>query len=200
MYRASDIIQNTRLEKDLTIEEISKKIKIPSKYLSAFEKEDKDNFPQEPYCSLILKDYANFLGLNGERILMIFRRDFEIKNKTIPKKTKKNIYFSPQLTFSISLIFVFIIFATYLLNEYLKFNRPPKVKVDWPQDFTNPLIIQGYTDPINTIRVNDDLILVEKDGQFIKKVKFQEEDEEKKVSIEVVSPAGKISKDEKIYK
>jgi len=199
MYRASDIIQNTRIEKDLTIEEISKKIKIPTKYLLAFEKEDKDNFPQEPYCSLILKDYANFLGLNGDRILMIFRRDFEIKNKIIQKKPKQTIYFSPQLTFSISLIFVFLLFASYLVNEYFKFNRPPKLKIDWPQEFTNPLIIQGSTDPSNTIRVNDDLILVEKNGQFEKKIKFQE-DEDKKVSIQAVSPAGKISKDEKIYK
>jgi hypothetical protein len=199
MYRASDIIQNTRIEKDLTIEEISKKIKIPTKYLLAFEKEDKDNFPQEPYCSLILKDYANFLGLNGDRILMIFRRDFEIKNKIIQKKPKQTIYFSPQLTFSISLIFVFLLFASYLVNEYFKFNRPPKLKIDWPQEFTNPLIIQGSTDPSNTIRVNDDLILVEKNGQFEKKIKFQE-DEDKEVSIQAVSPAGKISKDEKIYK
>ena len=160
MYRASDIIQNTRIEKDLTIEEISKKIKIPAKYLLAFEKEDKDNFPQEPYSSLILKDYANFLGLNGERILMIFRRDFEIKNKIVQQKPKKTIYFSPQLTFSVSLIFVFLLFAGYLVNEYLKFNRPPKLKIDWPQEFSNPLIIQGSTDPTNTIRVNDDLILV----------------------------------------
>ncbi len=199
MYRASDIIQNTRIEKDLTIEEISKKIKIPAKYLLAFEKEDKDNFPQEPYSSLILKDYANFLGLNGERILMIFRRDFEIKNKIVQQKPKKTIYFSPQLTFSVSLIFVFLLFAGYLVNEYLKFNRPPKLKIDWPQEFSNPLIIQGSTDPTNTIRVNDDLILVEKNGQFEKKIKFQE-DEDKKVSIQAVSPAGKISKDEKFYK
>jgi cytoskeletal protein RodZ len=199
MYRASDIIQNTRIEKDLTIEEISKKIKIPTKYLYAFEKEDQDNFPQKPYCSLFIKDYASFLGLNGDRILMIFRRDFEIKNKITQKKPKKIIYFSPQLTFTLSLICVFILFGTYLLNEYFKFNRPPKLNVNWPENFTNPLVIEGNTDSINTIRINDDLIILGQDGQFQKKINF-ETDSEKKIAVEVTSPAGKISTDEKIYK
>lgn len=199
MYRASDILQNTRIEKDLSIEEISKKTKIPIKYLNAFEKEDKNNFPQEPYCSLILKDYANFLGLNGERILMIFRRDFEIKNKITPK-TKKTFYFSPQLSFSLSLFFVFALFLGYLLNEYFKFNRPPKLKVDWPHEFTNPLFITGLTDPNNTIKINEDLIIIEKDGKFEYSLKINKnDDEEKKILIEARSPAGKISKDEKIY-
>ena len=129
---------------------------------------------------------------------MIFRRDFEIKNKIV-KKTRKTFYFSPQLTFSLSLFFVFILLVSYLLNEYFNFNRVPKVKIDWPENFNNPLVIKGSTDDVNTVRINQDLIIIEKDGKFEKSIKFND-DEEKKITIEVVSPAGKILKDEKKYK
>jgi hypothetical protein len=85
------------------------------------------------------------------------------------------------------------------LNEYFNFNRIPKLKIDWPEEFTNPLIIKGSTSDMNTIRINEDLIILEKDGKFEKSIKFDDNDE-KKIVIEVVSPAGKILKDEKNYK
>ena len=83
MFRVSTIFKNTRLDKELEFSEISKKLKIPAKYLEAIEDEKIANFPQEPYCSLIVKDYANFLGLNGEEILSLFRRDFAQKVKIV---------------------------------------------------------------------------------------------------------------------
>ena len=83
MFRVSTILKNTRLDKELEFSEISKKLKIPAKYLEAIEDEKIANFPQEPYCSLIVKDYANFLGLNGEEILSLVRRDFAQKVKIV---------------------------------------------------------------------------------------------------------------------
>ena len=73
MLRASALLKNTRLDRELDLLEISKKLKIPVKSLTAIENEDIVNFPQEPYCSLIVKDYADFLGLNGSNILCLFR-------------------------------------------------------------------------------------------------------------------------------
>lgn len=200
MMRASALLKNTRLDKDLDLIEISKKLKIPVKSLMAIENEDIANFPQEPYCSLIVKDYADFLGLNGSNILCLFRRDFEQKKKN-KNNSNRLLSFTPQFTFKISIIVILILFSLYLVFEYIKFNQPPKLKVNWPLDavITNSNInISGTTDIESTIRINDDLIIVDNQGNFDKKVELTEGDN--KISIESKSPSGKVTNEEKIIK
>lgn len=200
MFRVSTIFKNSRLDKELELSEISKKLKISAKYLEALEEEKTINFPQEPYCSLIVKDYANFLGLNGEEILSFFRRDFAQKNK-IAKKKSAFFAFTPQFTFKLGIFLTVIFFSGYLFFEYLKFNRPPELKVNWPEMETiidNTLEIDGVTDPESTVRINHDLVIVDATGSFKKKIVFTSP--ELKIVIESKSANGKTSTVEKIYK
>lgn len=200
MFRVSTIFKNTRLDKDLEFSEISKKLKIPIKYLEALENEKIANFPQEPYCSLIVKDYANFLGLNGEEILSFFRRDFSQKNK-ITKSGNPFFVFTPQFTFKIGIIITLIFFSTYLILEYLKFNRPPELRVNWPDAKTltgSTVEINGSTDQESTVRINHDLVIVDATGSFKKKITLTPP--ESKITIESKSANGKTTTVEKIYK
>lgn len=199
MMRASAILKDTRTDKELDLTEISKKLKIPVKSLMAIENEDVPNFPQEPYCSLIVKDYADFLGLNGQNILCLFRRDFEQKKKN-KNNSNRLLSFTPQFTFKISIIIILILFSFYLVFEYIKFNQPPKLKVNWPLNaITNSNVdISGTTDIESTIRINDDLIIVDNQGNFNKKIELVEGDN--KISIESKSPSGKVTYEEKIIK
>lgn len=196
MYRASIILKNARSDKALTLDEVSKKLKIPIKYLESIENENILCFPQEPYCSLIIKDYADFLGLNGQQTLGLFRRDFAQKRK--PKTIKKSfISFTPQFTFTIIISLFVILFSLYLIFEYIKFNRPPKLKVNWPTgDIVSGEIleIKGTTDPESTVRVNQDLVIVDPNGNFTKKINLQ--NQETKVVIESKSPSGKVTQEE----
>lgn len=199
MYRASNILQTARLDKDITVEEIAKRTKIPAKYLHAFEIEDKNNFPKEPYCSLMVKDYASVLGLNPDYVLSLFLRDFDIKNK--PTKFRKEKFcFTPQLTFIISIYLGIILFISYLVFEYFQYNSPPPLKVNWSDLIIENDIVQisGETSYDSTIRINDDLIVVDNDGHFLKRIKYPPKDN--KIVVEARSPSGKISKDEKFIK
>lgn len=195
MFRASSILKNARLDKDLTIDEVAKKLKISPKYLSAIESEDQKNFPSEPYCSLIVKDYGNFLGLKGEEILRFFHRDFDPK-RPISKPTKKLFGITPQLTFTISVIALVAIFTTYLVSEYFKFNQPPHLKVNWPTNIsTSQFEITGQTDPEATVRVNQDLVIVDPQGNFKKRVNLTIGDNQ--ITIESKSPGGKTTSETK---
>lgn len=200
MFRASSLLQNTRLDKEYELADISKKLKIPVKYLQALETEDTKNFPQEPYCSLMVKDYADFLGLNGQETLKLFRRDFETRRK-VKSSPKTFFVFTPKFTFTVSIALTVLFFSVYLISEYFKFNRPPKLKVDWPG---NSIILgsiydlSGTTDAEATIRVNGDLILVNPDGSFSKKINLVSGDN--KIIIESKSLNGKTSTEEKIIK
>jgi len=198
MFRASSLLKNTRLDKSWELSEISKKLKIPIKSLEAIENEDIINLPQEPYCSLIIKDYADFLGLNGEDIICLFRRDFDQNKKN---KTKKNSFFSftPQFTFTVSIIVVIILFSLYLIFEYIKFNQPPKLKINWPLESTassQVIDLSGVTDSESTIRINQDLIMIDNKGNFQKKINLNPGDN--KIVIESKSPSGKTTVEEKV--
>lgn len=196
MIRASALLKNTRLDKEWELSDISKKLKIPIKSLAAIENEETSNLPQEPYCSLIIKDYADFLGLNGEDVLCLFRRDFDQKSKN--KKNRHDFFsFTPQFTFAISVVAIILIFSFYLIFEYIKYNQPPKLKVNWPLvSSTNQNIdISGITDSESTVRINQDLIIVDEDGSFQKKINLSQG--ENKITVESKSPSGKISTEEK---
>lgn len=199
MLRTSSLLKNTRLDKEYELIDISKKLKIPVKYLTAIENEEVKNFPQEPYCSLIIKDYADYLGLNGQEMLSFFRRDFEPKKRNKNFK-KEGFSFTPQFTFKILIWIIVLGFVFYLTSEYIKFNRPPKLKIDWPETITSEgFNLTGITDPDSTIRVNDDLIIVDSKGNFQKKIQINSNDEIK-ITIESKSPSGKTTIEEKTLK
>ncbi|HCU55499.1 hypothetical protein A2574_00865 [Candidatus Shapirobacteria bacterium RIFOXYD1_FULL_38_32] len=198
LFKASTILKNTRLDKELELEEISKKIKIPKKYLEAIESGDISLYPQEPYCSLFVRDYAEFLKLNSTDILSLFRRDFlQVKHKSKNKLTKFG--FTPQITFTIILTIIGILFIAYLTGEYIKFNRPPKLTVNWPEtEYINQdnFEVTGKTDPESTVRVNQDLVIVDNQGNFSKKINL--DSPQTQIIIESKSANGKTTITKKI--
>jgi len=199
MLRVSAIIQEARLDKQLELEDISKKIKVPVKYLRAIEDEASANFPLEPYCSLIVKDYAQYLGLDGQRILSLFRRDYSEKLKTKTYRPRL-LSFTPKFTLGLAMVLSLVIFSAYLFYEYLTFNRPPNLKVDWPANLvvaTSFFDLNGVTNAESTVRVNQDLVIVDHNGNFKKRIELSSSDETK-VIVEAKSPSGKTTTDEKI--
>jgi cytoskeletal protein RodZ len=200
MFCASSLLKNTRLDKEIELLDISKKLKIPVKYLEALEDDDVKNFPQEPYCSLIIKDYADFLGLHGKDILSLFRRDYEQKRKIKPRNS--NFFsFTPKFTFSVSILAIILLFSFYLVSEYIKFNQPPKLKVNWPSESVtlgSSIDINGTTDAESTIKINQSLIIVDSKGNFEKKINLADGDN--KIVVESKSSSGKITTEEKIIK
>jgi cytoskeletal protein RodZ len=200
MYRTSTIIRNARLDKELSFEEVSKKTKIPIKYLEAIELEAISSFPEEPYCSLLVKDYAEFLGLDGQRMLGLFRRDFDQKRKV--KSTRNQRFaFTPQFTFRLLIVLSIFAFSGYLIFEYIKFNRPPSLKVIWPETSylsSKSVEIRGDTDPDSTVKINENLVIVDSDGKFQGKINISTS--ASKIVVVSKSPNGKTTVVEKTIK
>jgi len=197
MFKASEILKSTRLEKGYTLKEVSKSTKIPQKYLNAFENSDINLYPAEPYCSLFVSQYATFLALDATKITSLFRRDMDLKISTSKPNCRQSIYLTPQFIFTISVILTLFIMFSFLLGRYLSFNKAPKLTVDWPEFVTSSEIkISGKTDPNNSIRINDDLIIIDSDGNFSKQVDISQTPW---VTVESRSPYGKKTILEKNY-
>ena len=189
MFKASDILKSSRLEKGYDLKEISKKTKIPQKYLQAFENSDIKNYPAEPYCSLFVSKYASFLGLDAQKTTSLFRRDMDLKTNTFKPLKKQSIYLTPQFIFTVSVTLTLFIMFSFLLGRYLSFNKPPKLTVIWPEsDTSSEIKITGKTDPNSSVRVNDDLIIIDSDGNFNKLIDISQS---ALVTVEARSPYGK---------
>ncbi len=129
MLTIGEILQKKRLEKGLKLNDIEKKIKVREKYLQAIEKNDWNFFSSKVYIVGVLRQYARLLGLSEEKVLAIFRRDYEKKEDIRFKRRVASGYLTPETKRVISIglaiffIFIFIYFGFQLKNYF----SPPKL-------------------------------------------------------------------------
>jgi len=150
------VFKQKRLEKNLSIEDIYQKTKIPLRFLETVEQ---DEIPKMDavYIKGLIKIYCNFLGLDYREIL----EKFPIESKKEPQK--ESALFSSKARFKICKVFskstiiiiflvVIIIFIPTLFKNMTKkpvslseeINKPspqaslPKA-LEWPREKVSPL-------------------------------------------------------------
>ena len=72
-----------REAKGLSHDYISRETNISSRYLEALEREDFSCFPGEPYVRGFLKNYGEYLGINPDELLSLYR-SLKIQEQPIP--------------------------------------------------------------------------------------------------------------------
>ena len=82
------ILQTARKEKGWTVSDVSKKTRIRTKYLELIEENNWDALPGIAYTRGFIKSYAEAVGLVPERVITLFRREFDDieneKRKVLP--------------------------------------------------------------------------------------------------------------------
>ncbi len=77
------ILEQRRLEKGLSLKEVEQATKIRTRYLEGLEREDPTVLPDPVYARGFLKTYANFLGLDGERL------SSELRDRRSPRRERQ---------------------------------------------------------------------------------------------------------------
>jgi cytoskeleton protein RodZ len=77
------ILEKRRLEKGLSLKEVEQATKIRTRYLEGLEREDPTVLPDPVYARGFLKTYANFLGLDGERLSR------ELRDRRSPRRERQ---------------------------------------------------------------------------------------------------------------
>jgi len=80
------ILKNARLSLNLSQEDVSKKTKIRKKYIDYIEQSEWDMLPGVAYTKGFVKSYAEVVGLDADKVIAIFRREFidRQKNEVLP--------------------------------------------------------------------------------------------------------------------
>jgi len=79
-----EILRETRESKNLDIDKISREISIEKRYLQGLEDEDNGVFPGEAYMTGFLRNYSNYLDLDPEYMLKLYRNK-KIQESPVPE-------------------------------------------------------------------------------------------------------------------
>lgn len=173
MKTSGELLKETRIQKDKSIDDISQKIKIKPEFLEALENNDFDQLPSATFTKGFLRKYAKSLNLNPDTIIAMFRRDF-VENDSgqiIPKglidpMNKKNRTIPINLIIIVLAVFSFVTFLGYQLFNY--FNLP-KLEVLQPingEIYSPKITVKGQTQPDNIITINNQKVIVSPSGEF----------------------------------
>lgn len=73
--KVGELLKEARLMRNLKLDEVSEVLKINKTYLKALEEGSWEIFPAEVYIKGFLKNYSDFLGIDEEKALSIYRRE-----------------------------------------------------------------------------------------------------------------------------
>ncbi|HUD09931.1 MAG TPA: helix-turn-helix domain-containing protein [Patescibacteria group bacterium] len=177
MIKSGEKLQQTRLEKGLSLEDVARATKIKTQFLSYIENGEYQKLPSPSYAHGFVRNYARFLGLPDEEILALFRREFDEDKayRILPRGLEEKQNF-PLFKFKIRQavllsVIVLLLFIGYLLWQYRDAFLNPPLEITSPKAGTvlsSQIKITGKTDPNTTVYVDKNVVAVDQDGNFQK--------------------------------
>lgn len=170
-----------REERGVSIQDAAKQLRINKKYLEILEDGEYDLLPAGTYGGSFLREYAKYLGINNKEILNYFsqtkeNKKGEKKDKLFIQKTTRGFYFLsiPKIIKNVLIVFSVLICLVYLGFYLNRIISPPKLEVRTPADNVSINVfnieVNGVVDLDAELRINEELILPEANGNFKKEV------------------------------
>jgi cytoskeletal protein RodZ len=175
MVTVGEVLKKQRKNFNKSVEQVALDTKIQPRFIRHIESNDFEKFDSSVYAQGFIKIYANYLELNEDRIMAIYRRSVPQINKekeTIREtgKNPKRIKVTPK-TIAISLSILFLIgILAYLGYQIYQFQSPPEISISSPENeltvTTDTVEVMGATDKNSTLFVNDIPIELDAQGNF----------------------------------
>ncbi len=180
------ILKNQRARKKFSLEDVYKFVKIHPRFLTALEEGDYSVFSNKIHATGFLKNYAEFLELDESKLLGLWRREYESyfdkKSKASAESIRKmetpRLLITPGLVLTVVSAFLVLLFFGYLFYQYRSYSGAPKLEIYSPQNSivvnSEILDVTGKTDRDSVLLINNQRVLLDKDGGFVTSVKLRE--------------------------
>lgn len=206
MRTVGQILKEARESKVYTLEEVEKQTKIRKELLEALEEDRYDKLPPATFVQGFIKNYGKFLGLDAQKLLALFRRDYEAKKhpplvmESLKKPVgNKRFAITPATILGVVIALVVIGFFGYLWVEYRQFIGEPMLQVNSPVDQQTveipSIVVEGVTEPEVKVTVNDQEIGIDEQGNFKEEIKLS--GSVNTITITATSKFGKAAKVER---
>lgn len=174
-------LKAARRKMDLTLEQAEEATKIRQKYLKAIESDNWNEFPSRIYVYGFIKKYAEFLELEGNKVLEEFKAEFgQNRPNFTPRKQESildRIVITPKFIIWL-LVTVLVAFALgYVGFSAQKISRPPEIEILSPKEDVSTakeIIIEGKTLDTAVVEINNQLVNVDDKGYFQQKTVLNE--------------------------
>jgi cytoskeletal protein RodZ len=142
--------------------------KIRARYLAALERGDYRELPGAVYTKGFLRNYALYLGLDPDEVLLQWRRERGDPREpqaviAVPRPIaapRRGLTFSPSLIVFAILTLIVFAFAGYLAIQLLRFAKPPSIAVTDPavavldvDESATDYLLRGTTSPKATVSI-----------------------------------------------
>lgn len=206
MRTVGQILKEERERKIYTLDEVEKATKIRKDFLIFLEKDEFSKLPPTTFVQGFIKNYGKFLGLDAEKLLAIYRREFSdakhppriLESFSNPIDAKKFKITPAKFIGSVVFILVLVFFG-YLWFEYKFLIDAPYLEVSTPLDQQSvqeeSILISGRTDPEARVSINEQDIEVSVEGKFSQEIKLS--DNVNNLVISSTSKSGKVTKIER---
>ncbi|KKS33295.1 MAG: DNA-binding helix-turn-helix protein [Candidatus Amesbacteria bacterium GW2011_GWA2_42_12] len=195
MRTVGQILAQGRESRKLTVEDVARVTKIRANFLEAIEADDYQKLPSGAVAKGFIKNYSDYLDMNHEQVLAVFRRDFveDEQGKIVPRgmvqPVNETSIWNPKTTFIAFLALIFTVFGGYLFYQIRILTGPPPLTLESPKDgiiiHEDTVRVFGSTDPEATLSIDGQLVALEKGGQFEFRIPVQMG--ENKVTVTAIS-------------
>ncbi len=178
-----DRLRQLREERRATLEEASKAVIVPAKYLDALERSAYTELPGLVYARNFVRQYATWLSLPVETAMEKFEQEFQVVHgrrvespRLVARAKTEFPWYLRHGRFLIASGIILIV-LTYLVIQAVRLLRPPFMEVLQPStDISiseNSIVVSGRTQPGVEVRINNQQTDVAADGTFVETVDLQ---------------------------
>ena len=181
MRTVGQVLKEEREKKFYTLDEIEKATKIRKELLHALELGQYQKLPPQTFVQGFIKNYGKFLGLNTEKLLAVYRREFsESKPRILDSFSnpldKRKFKITPSKALGSVILTLILVFFAYLWFEYRFLVGAPFLEISQPTDQQSipesAVTVLGRTDPENKVMINNQEIQVDSSGRFSQEIKL----------------------------
>ncbi len=172
MQKFGELLLLTRKRKKISLDKAAHDLKVKKSYLEALEAENWNDLPEAAFIKGYIKNYAQYLNLDTNYTLALFRRDFDESKYIKPAhlKKEKTFFITPNKITNTAFVVAVIAFLAYIAIQYSSVFSSPKLEITNPKDnettSTPAIQIEGKTEKGATVAIDGQLIATDASGNF----------------------------------
>ena len=171
MATIGEILASYRTDAHKTIAQVAHDLNVYEKNLVALEAGNYDNLPKGVYARHLVKKYAEYLGLDTQKVLSQFDSEYTTDQQLTPQHTKDDgIIFTPKLIKKLIIAGISLLVVAYFAFQIYFIFQPPTLIITKPTENTilteSYIEVQGKTEPEAIVEINDKQITIDDSGLF----------------------------------
>lgn len=186
MATLGETLKKEREKARISLERAAGALKVGKDYLINIENDYYEELPPDVYIKGFLKNYARLLELDENEVIKTYQKQKNItqqrtevqKEKKKKRKMVSKLVITPQLVFGVISIIFLVAIAIYFFKAAENFSNPPLLEIEKPleNETVNEerITIKGKTSPESVLKINGQLINLDKSGAFAAEITLME--------------------------